>query len=163
MPYSYSHFSIQGCGSVEVVLQSGPNLTTGIYYPRPILAELNLLPTNQRLLQCTPDPYRVHGPLELHGRRCIVQTARREFIRLVDERVPEPSVVMRRDLASDTGGFVNVDQVCLWLGVDCQFSFCACDFGGCGTEQTRQKSVIDATKEGRGRFDRSNGRGRRGG
>lgn len=102
--------------------------------PSPRLIKLNLLTTDQRLLQSDANTYRVDRALQLHRQWPVVETAGRELVGLGDKGLAEPAVVVRWDLAPDAAGFVDVDQVGRWLRVDGEFAGRAGDFGGYGSE-----------------------------
>ena len=99
----------------------------------PLLVKLNLLARNQALLQRTSNPYSSHGSLQAHRRRRVVQAARGELVGFGDECLAEAAVVVRGDLATDTAGLVDIDEVRGGLGVNGEFTSCAGDFGGCSS------------------------------
>lgn len=97
------------------------------------LVELDLLASDQTLLQRAPDAHSGDGPLQSHWGRSVVEAAGRELVGLRDEGFTETAVVVGRNLATDTTGLIDVDQVGCRLGVDSEFACSASDFGGlCG-------------------------------
>lgn len=112
------------------------SLYTSISNPRlldalSLLVELDLLACNQALLQRATDANGSHGPLEAHRRRGVIQTAGCELVGLSDEGLAEPTVVVRRDFASNATRLIDVDQVRCRLCVNSEFACGAGDFNIC--------------------------------
>lgn len=106
------------------------HLQLGQRNPLSALIELDLLPRHHTLLQRTRNLHRIHRAIQPNRRRRIVQATRRELIRLGDKRLPEPSKVVRRHLAPDPRGIVDVHQVQLRRCVDGDLALRTDDFGG---------------------------------
>ena len=115
------------------------------------LIKLDLLARDQALLQCAADANGRHSTFETHRGRGVVQTAGCELVGLGDESLAEPSVVVRRDFASDTARLIDVDQVRGWLRVDSKFASSASDFGGCSVSTkglgNPKKTTIEEKKK----------------
>lgn len=93
------------------------------------LVEFDPLSCDEALLECATDLHRVDRSRQLHWHFGVIQTTGGELVRLGDERLPEPSVVVGRNLSSDTSVLVDVDQVNLRLGVHRHLALGARDLG----------------------------------